>query len=149
MLTGDEVKSLRGGRASLTEAFARVRDGEVWLEGMHVPPYEQGDKRGTCRRAPGSCCCTAGRSRSSPPSSRSNVWRSCRCASTSPTAWPRSRSGSRGKRSTRSASRSRNGSRSGRSPGARSPPLMSYRQAMSPTPPDADELEAVIAFVEG
>ena len=45
MLTGDEVKSLRGGRASLTEAYARVRDGEVWLEGMHVPPYEQGDKR--------------------------------------------------------------------------------------------------------
>jgi SsrA-binding protein len=45
VLTGDEVKSLRGGRASLTEAYARVRDGEVWLEGMHVPPYEQGDKR--------------------------------------------------------------------------------------------------------
>ena len=45
MLTGDEVKSLRGGRASLTESYARVRDGEVWLEGMHVPPYEQGDKR--------------------------------------------------------------------------------------------------------
>jgi SsrA-binding protein len=45
VLTGDEVKSLRGGRASLAEAFARVRDGEVWLEGMHIPPYEQGDKR--------------------------------------------------------------------------------------------------------
>jgi len=45
VLTGDEVKSLREGRASLTEAYARVRDGEVWLEGMHVPPYEQGDKR--------------------------------------------------------------------------------------------------------
>ncbi|MEX1262451.1 MAG: SsrA-binding protein SmpB [Actinomycetota bacterium] len=45
MLTGDEVKSLRGGRASLTEAYARVRDGEAWLEGMHIPPYEQGDKR--------------------------------------------------------------------------------------------------------
>lgn len=45
VLTGDEVKSLRGGRASLTEAFARVRDGEAWLEGMHVPPYEQGDPR--------------------------------------------------------------------------------------------------------
>jgi SsrA-binding protein len=43
VLTGDEVKSLRGGRASLAEAFARVRDGEVWLEGMHVPPYEQGN----------------------------------------------------------------------------------------------------------
>jgi SsrA-binding protein len=45
VLTGDEVKSLRGGRASLNEAFARVRDGEAWLEGMHVPPYEQGDTR--------------------------------------------------------------------------------------------------------
>ncbi len=45
VLTGDEVKSLRGGRASITEAYARVRDGEVWLEGMHVPPYEQGDTR--------------------------------------------------------------------------------------------------------
>jgi SsrA-binding protein len=45
VLTGDEVKSLRGGRASLTEAYARVRDGEVWIEGMHIPPYEQGDKR--------------------------------------------------------------------------------------------------------
>lgn len=45
VLTGDEVKSLRRGRASLTEAYARVRDGEVWLEGMHIPPYEQGDKR--------------------------------------------------------------------------------------------------------
>jgi SsrA-binding protein len=44
-LTGDEVKSLRGGRASLAEAFARVRDGEAWLEGLHIPPYEQGDKR--------------------------------------------------------------------------------------------------------
>ena len=44
-LTGDEVKSLRGGRASLAEAFARVRNGEAWLEGMHIPPYEQGDKR--------------------------------------------------------------------------------------------------------
>ena len=43
VLTGDEVKSLRGGRASINEAFARVRGGEVWLEGMHIPPYEQGD----------------------------------------------------------------------------------------------------------
>jgi SsrA-binding protein len=44
-LTGSEVKSLRGGRGSLAEAYGRVRDGEVWLEGMHIPPYEQGDKR--------------------------------------------------------------------------------------------------------
>src|SRR5262249_5186681 len=44
-LTGDEVKSRRGGRASLTDSFGRVRDGELWLEGLHIPPYEQGDKR--------------------------------------------------------------------------------------------------------
>jgi SsrA-binding protein len=44
-LTGDEVKSLRAGRASLVDCFGRIRDGEVWLEGMHVPPYEQGDTR--------------------------------------------------------------------------------------------------------
>jgi SsrA-binding protein len=45
-LTGSEVKSLRGGRASLSEAFARIRDGEAWLEGMHIPPYEQGITKG-------------------------------------------------------------------------------------------------------
>jgi SsrA-binding protein len=46
VLTGAEVKSLRGGRGSLAEAFARVRGNEVWLEGMHIPPYEQAmDKR--------------------------------------------------------------------------------------------------------
>ena len=45
-LTGSEVKSLRGGRASLAEAFARIRDGEAWLEGMHIPPYEQGQTKG-------------------------------------------------------------------------------------------------------
>ena len=45
VLTGAEVKSLRGGRASLAEAFARVRDEEVWLEGLHIPPYEAAGKR--------------------------------------------------------------------------------------------------------
>ena len=46
VLTGAEVKSLRGGRGSLAEAFARVRGNEVWIEGMHIPPYEQAmDKR--------------------------------------------------------------------------------------------------------
>lgn len=46
VLTGSEVKSLRQGRASLSEAFARIRGGEAWLENLHVPPYEQGEKRG-------------------------------------------------------------------------------------------------------
>lgn len=42
VLTGSEVKSVRAGGASLSEAYARFRDGEAWLMGMHVPPYKQG-----------------------------------------------------------------------------------------------------------
>jgi len=41
VLTGTEVKSLRAGRASLVDAYARIVDGEVWLEGMHIPEYTQ------------------------------------------------------------------------------------------------------------
>ena len=44
-LTGTEVKSLRLGQASLADCYARFSGGELWLEGMHVPAYEQGDKR--------------------------------------------------------------------------------------------------------
>jgi len=38
------VKSLRQGKASIKEAFGLVRGGEVWLEGMHITPYEQGNR---------------------------------------------------------------------------------------------------------
>ena len=41
MLTGTEVKSLRRGGADLQRAYADVRDGEVWLLGAHIAPYEQ------------------------------------------------------------------------------------------------------------
>lgn len=41
-LTGTEVKSLRAGRASLVDAFAQERDGEIFLHGMHIPEYAQG-----------------------------------------------------------------------------------------------------------
>ena len=41
-LTGTEVKSLRAGRASLTDGFALVSDGEVWLHNVHIPEYTQG-----------------------------------------------------------------------------------------------------------
>jgi SsrA-binding protein len=44
VLTGTEVKSLRHGKASIKEAYAHVRNGEVWLEGMHITPYEQGNR---------------------------------------------------------------------------------------------------------
>jgi len=39
-LVGSEVKSLRAGHVNLQDAYARVQDGEVWLHGMHVTPYE-------------------------------------------------------------------------------------------------------------
>lgn len=40
VLTGPEVKSIRAGKVSLGEAFARVENGEVWLYGMHISPYD-------------------------------------------------------------------------------------------------------------
>ena len=42
VLTGTEIKSIRGGKVNLRGAYARVKDGEVWIEGMHIAPYEQG-----------------------------------------------------------------------------------------------------------
>ncbi|HXG45383.1 MAG TPA: SsrA-binding protein SmpB [Gemmatimonadales bacterium] len=44
VLTGTEVKSLRAGKASIKEGFARVAGGEVWLEGVNITPYEQGNR---------------------------------------------------------------------------------------------------------
>jgi SsrA-binding protein len=41
-LTGTEVKSLRAGRASLVDAFAQVKSGELYLHNMHIPEYAQG-----------------------------------------------------------------------------------------------------------
>lgn len=40
VLKGPEVKSIRAGKVSLAEAFARVDGDEVWLHGMHVTPYD-------------------------------------------------------------------------------------------------------------
>ena len=42
VLTGTEVKSLRQGRCSLTDAYATVDDGEMWLHGAHIPEYTEG-----------------------------------------------------------------------------------------------------------
>ena len=42
VLTGTEVKSLRDGGATLRRAYGDVRDGELWLVGLHISPYEQG-----------------------------------------------------------------------------------------------------------
>jgi SsrA-binding protein len=42
VLTGTEVKSLRAGRASLTDGFGLITDHEAWLHGVHIPEYTQG-----------------------------------------------------------------------------------------------------------
>ena len=42
VLTGTEVKSLRAGRATLTDGFGQITDSEAWLHGVHIPEYTQG-----------------------------------------------------------------------------------------------------------
>jgi SsrA-binding protein len=39
VLTGTEVKSLRGGKAQLKDGYAAVHEGELWLHNVHIPPY--------------------------------------------------------------------------------------------------------------
>lgn len=43
VLTGTEVKSLRAGRVNLRDSYATVENGELWLLGVHISPYEQGN----------------------------------------------------------------------------------------------------------
>ncbi|NLW01898.1 MAG: SsrA-binding protein SmpB [Clostridiaceae bacterium] len=43
-LTGTEVKSLRQGRANLHDSYAVIKDGEVFLYGLHISPYDQGNR---------------------------------------------------------------------------------------------------------
>ncbi|MBY0097027.1 SsrA-binding protein SmpB [Mesobacillus maritimus] len=44
VLQGTEIKSIRAGRVNLKDSYARVQNGEVFLYGMHVSPYEQGNR---------------------------------------------------------------------------------------------------------
>ncbi len=46
-LRGTEVKSIRQGKANIQESYARVRSGEVFVDGMHISPYEQGNRFNT------------------------------------------------------------------------------------------------------
>ncbi len=41
-LTGTEVKSVRAGTVNLKDCYARVKNGELWVRGMHISPYKQG-----------------------------------------------------------------------------------------------------------
>ena len=40
VLSGSEVKSLRAGNAEFKDSYGLIRDGELWLVGMHIAPYE-------------------------------------------------------------------------------------------------------------
>jgi len=42
VLVGTEVKSLRDGRASLTDGYGIIHNGELWLTGVHIPEYNEG-----------------------------------------------------------------------------------------------------------
>lgn len=42
-LQGTEVKSLKSGKFSFADAYAKVRDGELWLVGFHITPYDHGN----------------------------------------------------------------------------------------------------------
>lgn len=44
VLVGTEVKSLRLGHGSISEAFAQIRGGEAWIHQFHIHPYEQGNR---------------------------------------------------------------------------------------------------------
>ena len=44
VLTGTEIKSIRAGKVNLREAYAKAEGGELWLNNMHIAPYEAGDR---------------------------------------------------------------------------------------------------------
>lgn len=60
-LSGTEVKSLRKGAVNLKDAWCSIDEGEIFVNGMHISPYEQGNifNRSPC--APAGWCCTSGR----------------------------------------------------------------------------------------
>lgn len=44
VLSGTEVKSIRQGQVNLRDSYVRIRAGEAWAVGMHISPYEQGNR---------------------------------------------------------------------------------------------------------
>ena len=52
MLLGSEVKSLRSGRASIAEAFAAEKDGDLYLLNAHIPEYESANRFNHAPRRP-------------------------------------------------------------------------------------------------
>lgn len=44
VLSGTEVKSMRAGKCNLKDSYCQVKDGEMWLIGVHISPYENGNR---------------------------------------------------------------------------------------------------------
>lgn len=44
VLTGTEIKSVRAGKVSIKESYAKIEKGEMWVYGMNIRPYEQGNR---------------------------------------------------------------------------------------------------------
>lgn len=44
VLSGTEVKSIRAGKCNLKDSYAQVKEGEMWLIGVHISPYEHGNR---------------------------------------------------------------------------------------------------------
>ena len=44
VLTGTEIKSVRAGKVSIKESYAKIEKGEMWVYGMNISPYEQGSR---------------------------------------------------------------------------------------------------------
>jgi hypothetical protein len=87
-----EVKSLRAGQVNVTDGFAYVRGGEVFLRGVHISPYAQAAARTSIPTASASCCSTATRSRSWRARRPSAASRWCPSRCTGRRAAPRSSS---------------------------------------------------------
>lgn len=43
VLSGTEIKSIRNGKANLKDSYANIKNGEIYIYGMHISPYEQGN----------------------------------------------------------------------------------------------------------
>lgn len=44
VLTGTEIKSVRAGRVQLKDSYVQIRNGEAWVNNMHISPFEQGNR---------------------------------------------------------------------------------------------------------
>lgn len=58
-LRGTEVKSVRAGKAQISDAFGRVEKGEIWMHGAHIEQYAWGNIFNHDSSVSGNCCCIA------------------------------------------------------------------------------------------